>query len=57
MAAAHGDHCDLHLSILRHARIDAAVFAMVGLAPLFGVLLVILIGAADMPVVMSLLNS
>jgi NAD(P) transhydrogenase subunit beta len=32
-------------------------FAMVGLAFLFGVLLVIPIGAADMPVVMSLLNS
>jgi NAD(P) transhydrogenase subunit beta len=32
-------------------------FTMVGLALLFGVLLVIPIGAADMPVVMSLLNS
>ena len=32
-------------------------FAMVGLAFLFGILLVIPIGAADMPVVMSLLNS
>jgi NAD(P) transhydrogenase subunit beta len=32
-------------------------FAMVGLAFVFGILLVIPIGAADMPVVMSLLNS
>ena len=32
-------------------------FTMVGLALLFGILLVIPIGAADMPVVMSLLNS
>jgi len=32
-------------------------FAMVGLALLFGILLVVPIGAADMPVVMSLLNS
>lgn len=32
-------------------------FAMVGLALLFGLLLVMPIGAADMPVVMSLLNS
>ncbi len=32
-------------------------FAMVGLAFLFGILLVLPIGAADMPVVMSLLNS
>ena len=30
---------------------------MVGLATLFGVMLVIPIGSADMPVVMSLLNS
>src|SRR3982074_2789949 len=32
-------------------------FAMVGLALVFGILLVLPIGAADMPVVMSLLNS
>ncbi len=32
-------------------------FVMVGLAFLFGILLVMPIGAADMPVVMSLLNS
>jgi len=32
-------------------------YAMVGMAVLFGVMLVIPIGAADMPVVMSLLNS
>ena len=32
-------------------------FAMVGLAFVFGLLLVMPIGAADMPVVMSLLNS
>ena len=35
----------------------AAFYAMVGLAFVFGVLLVLPIGAADMPVVMSLMNS
>ncbi|MEO8727611.1 MAG: NAD(P)(+) transhydrogenase (Re/Si-specific) subunit beta [Acidobacteriaceae bacterium] len=35
----------------------AAFYTMVGLATLFGVALVIPIGSADMPVVMSLLNS
>src|SRR5215212_192712 len=36
---------------------SAAFYTMMGLAFLFGVMLVIPIGAADMPVVMSLLNS
>ncbi|HYG79817.1 MAG TPA: NAD(P)(+) transhydrogenase (Re/Si-specific) subunit beta, partial [Pyrinomonadaceae bacterium] len=36
---------------------DTAFYTMMGLAFVFGVMLVIPIGAADMPVVMSLLNS
>ncbi|HEX5708722.1 MAG TPA: NAD(P)(+) transhydrogenase (Re/Si-specific) subunit beta [Pyrinomonadaceae bacterium] len=36
---------------------DAAFYSMLGLAFLFGVMLVLPIGSADMPVVMSLLNS
>jgi H+-translocating NAD(P) transhydrogenase subunit beta len=40
-----------------HPSTGAYFYAVVGLAFVFGVLLVIPIGAADMPVVMSLLNS
>ena len=40
-----------------HPEITAAFYAMLGLAFVFGVMLVIPIGSADMPVVMSLLNS
>src|ERR1035441_8548785 len=40
-----------------HPEVVAAFYAMLGLAFLFGVMLVIPIGSADMPVVMSLLNS
>ncbi len=36
---------------------DTAFYTMMGLAFIFGIMLVIPIGAADMPVVMSLLNS
>ena len=42
---------------LLHPNAAAAFYSMVGLAFLFGVMLVIPIGSADMPVVMSLLNS
>ena len=40
-----------------HPAATAAFYAMLGLAFVFGVMLVIPIGSADMPVVMSLLNS
>lgn len=40
-----------------HPQTVAAFYAMLGLAFAFGVMLVIPIGSADMPVVMSLLNS
>jgi H+-translocating NAD(P) transhydrogenase subunit beta len=40
-----------------HPETTAAFYAMLGLAFVFGVMLVIPIGSADMPVVMSLLNS
>jgi NAD(P) transhydrogenase subunit beta len=40
-----------------HPETVAAFYAMLGLAFVFGVMLVIPIGSADMPVVMSLLNS
>src|SRR5437868_5132975 len=43
--------------LLYDPSIAVAFFLMVGIAFLFGVLLVIPIGASDMPVVMSLLNS
>ncbi len=43
--------------VLLHPAAAAAFYWMVGLATLFGVMLVIPIGSADMPVVMSLLNS
>jgi len=43
--------------VLLHPAAAAAFFLMVGLATVFGVMLVIPIGSADMPVVMSLLNS
>jgi NAD(P) transhydrogenase subunit beta len=42
---------------LVHPAAAAAFYTMVGLGFLFGVMLVIPIGSADMPVVMSLLNS
>jgi NAD(P) transhydrogenase subunit beta len=40
-----------------HPEMQAFFYAMTGLAFVFGILLVIPIGSADMPVVMSLLNS
>jgi len=40
-----------------HPEVVAAFYTMLGLAFVFGVMLVIPIGSADMPVVMSLLNS
>ena len=40
-----------------HPAIVAAFYTMLGLAFVFGIMLVIPIGSADMPVVMSLLNS
>ena len=40
-----------------HPTVVAAFYSMLGLAFVFGVMLVIPIGSADMPVVMSLLNS
>jgi NAD(P) transhydrogenase subunit beta len=40
-----------------HPAVIAVFYAMLGLAFVFGVMLVIPIGSADMPVVMSLLNS
>ena len=43
--------------VLLHPAAAVAFFLMVGLATVFGVMLVIPIGSADMPVVMSLLNS
>ena len=43
--------------VLLHPAAAMAFYLMVGLATLFGVMLVIPIGSADMPVVMSLLNS
>ena len=43
--------------VLLHPAAAVAFYLMVGLATLFGVMLVIPIGSADMPVVMSLLNS
>lgn len=42
---------------LSHPGVASAFYTMVGLAFLFGIMLVIPIGSADMPVVMSLLNS
>jgi NAD(P) transhydrogenase subunit beta len=42
---------------LTHPGTAVLFYAMIGCATLFGVMLVIPIGAADMPVVMSLLNS
>ena len=42
---------------LTHPGVAALFYGMIGCATLFGVMLVIPIGAADMPVVMSLLNS
>jgi NAD(P) transhydrogenase subunit beta len=47
--------CFITLFVFPHA--TGAFYLMVGLALVFGVLLVIPIGSADMPVVMSLLNS
>jgi NAD(P) transhydrogenase subunit beta len=43
--------------VLVHPTASAVFYGMVGMAIMFGVMLVIPIGAADMPVVMSLLNS
>jgi len=45
------------VSLLVHPQATSAFYLMIGLALIFGVLLVIPIGSADMPVVMSLLNS
>jgi len=45
------------VSLLVHPQATSAFYLMIGLALVFGVLLVIPIGSADMPVVMSLLNS
>ena len=45
------------IHVLLYPAAATAFFLMVGLATLFGVMLVIPIGSADMPVVMSLLNS
>jgi NAD(P) transhydrogenase subunit beta len=45
------------ISLFVHPGATGAFYLMVGLALVFGVLLVIPIGSADMPVVMSLLNS
>ena len=42
---------------LAHPETVIVFYTMLGLAFVFGVLLVIPIGSADMPVVMSLLNS
>src|SRR6266702_690199 len=42
---------------LDHPGVESVFYTMVGLAFLFGIMLVIPIGSADMPVVMSLLNS
>ena len=46
-----------YLDLLRDPATVTAFYLMVGLSFVFGILLVIPIGAADMPVVMSLLNS
>jgi NAD(P) transhydrogenase subunit beta len=43
--------------LMLHPEAAVAFYLMVGLATIFGVMLVIPIGSADMPVVMSLLNS
>jgi H+-translocating NAD(P) transhydrogenase subunit beta len=43
--------------LLTSPETDAVFYTMIGLSFLFGILLVLPIGAADMPVVMSLLNS
>lgn len=43
--------------VLLHPAAAMVFYLMVGLATLFGVMLVVPIGSADMPVVMSLLNS
>ena len=43
--------------VLLHPQATAVFYLMLGLATVFGVMLVIPIGSADMPVVMSLLNS
>jgi NAD(P) transhydrogenase subunit beta len=43
--------------LMLHPGAAVAFYLMVGLATIFGVMLVIPIGSADMPVVMSLLNS
>ena len=45
------------ISWMMHPGVAAFFYAMIGCAFLFGILLVIPIGSADMPVVMSLLNS
>lgn len=45
------------LYVLFNPVVQVVFYTMVGLAVLFGVMLVIPIGSADMPVVMSLLNS
>jgi proton-translocating NAD(P)+ transhydrogenase subunit beta len=47
--------CAVYLVVLQHATL--LFYVMTGLATLFGLLLVIPIGAADMPVVLALLNS
>jgi NAD(P) transhydrogenase subunit beta len=46
-----------YIGWLTHPGAAVLFYAMIGCATLFGVMLVIPIGAADMPVVMSLLNS
>ncbi len=51
------DHGDQFLHLLAHPEKTAVFYIMLGLAFVFGVMLVIPIGSADMPVVMSLLNS
>jgi NAD(P) transhydrogenase subunit beta len=45
------------VSLFVHPQMTGAFYLMIALALIFGVLLVIPIGSADMPVVMSLLNS
>ncbi len=46
-----------YIYLLTHPHVAIAFYLMLGLALVFGIMLVIPIGAADMPVVMSLLNS